>query len=485
MTEQPPARSTAAPRHPARDRLIAAAIAVVVLAAGVILYQRSDIRAATSAVGTSSAYPTEPSSAPTALTQRWTATTDPRLGAAVTGAGVVAVADEHGITGLDATTGRSRWSYSRANRQLCAIGSGDALQANGVQGVVTVYRDGDFCSQIESFDAATGARSKVRTSPLPADGQLVFGAGYAGWLSPGLVEIWRNDLYRTAQYGDQPNPPQSGTAHLGCTLEDLAIANTQYATIEHCQNQGPNARIVLNFDDPGDHGQNLPKDWDSFKFHYRIDQDTGSKDAMIVGITADRVAVLVSSPQPAVVVYDAAGDAVSRTPVDIPADAITAAAQSPGPTPAVMAGDTRISLIGSSLIAVASSQADVPAPQTTLVTSSSETTTSASGPGLGNLLSGQPATTPSTPPAPTTSVSTLQLSWVGSGARGLPAVLGTNLLVPVDAGLAVYAVRTGPGAGVLTPIPVDRAGYQGRVEVAAVGDMVVEIRGGTVVGLAR
>lgn len=453
---------------------------MVVIVAGVILYQRSDIRAATSTVGAASAAPSTATAPPRRLTQKWTAATDPALGAVVTDEGVVAVADEHGVLGLDAGTGAKRWEYTRSNRDLCAIGSGDRLAATGVQGVVTVYRDGDYCSQVESFDSDTGARSKVRTSPLPTGGYLAFGGGYAGWLSNDLVEIWRNDLYRTAQYGNQPNPPNPGTQHLGCTFGDLAIANTQYATIEHCRNQGPNARVVLNFDDPGDHnGVHTPSDWDSYKFHYRIDTDTGSHAALIVGLTGERVAVLVAEPAPALVVYDAAGTEVSRSSIDIPAAEITAAAQAGGPTPAVVAGTTRISLIGSHLLAVSQRQIDVPAPATTVVTSTSSAPTTSTENGIGGLLTG--STTPSAVPDQVT-VGTLEQAWVSSGALGLPAVVGEDLLVPVAGGLAVASVASGPTLGAAT-IPVDRAGYTGRVDVAAAGDMVIETRGGTVVGL--
>ena len=64
-----------------------------------------------------------------------------------------------------------------------------------------------------------------------------------------------------------------------------------------------------------------------FKHDPRATIDTGAPAARIVGITADRVAVLVSAPEPAVVVYDATGAETSRTAVDIPAESIVAADQ--------------------------------------------------------------------------------------------------------------------------------------------------------------
>ncbi len=94
----------------------------------------------------------------------------------------------------------------------------------------------------------------------------------------------------------------------------------QFATIEHCTADGTNARLVFNWTDPNTHD----KDQDQYKHTARAEIDTGSPAARLVGITKDRAAVLVSAPTPALVVYDADGAEVSRTPVDIPAAEITA-----------------------------------------------------------------------------------------------------------------------------------------------------------------
>ena len=53
-----------------------------------------------------------------------------------------------------------------------------------------------------------------------------------------------------------------------------------------------------------------------------------------------------------------------------------------------------------------------------------------------------------------------------------------------DGGLQVFSAQNGNPGIVPTTIPVDRGGYSGRVDVAAVGMMLVETRGGTVVGLS-
>lgn len=454
-------------RRVVRDRLIAAVIAAAVAISGVVLYLISDVRAARSNPGTAPPPPTSPQAAPAALRPVWHAGTDAQLGAVVSAAGVVAVADGHTVSGLEALTGRVRWTYGRANAALCDVGGGQGPAAP----IVIVSAKGGFCSQVETLDAGTGAPGHTRTSPNPRGGALTTGGGYLGWLGDHLVEIWRNNLVRTAQYGDQPNPPNPHTAYTGCTLDDLAIATVQFATIEHCDGQGPNARVVLGFDDPGCRDCGYPSGWkdDVYKGRRRIDQDTGSAAAVIVGISPERVAVLVAVPQPTVVVYDAAGTVIRRTPVRIPAAEIVAAAGH-GPTPAVVDGNRRISLVGRHLIAVEERTDRVPAPATTLVTPTGV----------------DPPTTGSgdRPSAPIVPIGDLVVVWSADGALGLPALTGTTILMPVAEGLRVVGAADGPAADDRR-ISVDRHGDTARIDATAVGEMVIEVRGGTVVGLAR
>lgn len=451
------------------DRLIAAGIVVVVGIVGLTIYLTSDIRATTDDTGPVKAVPSPVTSAPKSLTVKWSAETDAGLGAVVSASGVVVTTDRHTVTAHDSVTGAVRWSYGRSNVPLCAVGSGDVdTTPNGVTGILTVYEKNGFCSQLMSLDAVTGARSKVRTSPLPTGGSVAFGGPYAGWLSSDLVEVWRNDLVRTFQYGNLPNPTNPGTAHLGCVFSDLALADTQLATIEHCSDQGSHARVVLNFDDPGavaDH----PTGWDQFKHQPRADIDTGSDAARIVGLTSDRVAVLVATPQPAVVLYDAAGSQISRTPVSIPAADIVAAAKSVAITPATRTDDRTISLIGSHLLSISREDIQGPAPATSLTTSVPTSSTVA----------------PTS--AAQVNLSSLRVDWTAAGALGLPALVGDQVLMPVDGGLSVFSADAGPGglgaAGAST-VTVDRSGFGKRVDVAAVGAVIVEHRGNTVVALA-
>lgn len=474
------------------DRSLAVVLALVVAVIGLLVYRSSDIRNASLAVTPSAApsgawaaasVPSPTSTVPTSLTEKWSAATDPSYSAVASASGVVVTTDEHSVIAHDAVTGLVRWTYTRSNRDLCAVGSSDIGPADmtsqaSVPGIVTVFQENGFCSQVATFDPVTGARGNVRTSPNQTGGSLVFGGSYAGWLGPTRLEVWRYDLVRTIQYGDQANPPKPGQSRLGCTFTDMAVATNQFATVEHCPAESQTARLVLNFDDPGA-ASGHPDGWDTFQHNVRVDIDTKAAAARIVGITADRVAVLVSGPTPGIVVYDAAGTETSRTPVDVPASAIAAADSVAKPatvTPAVATAEQRFSLIGTTVVAVSMPTVQAVAPRTSFpATATTATSTSSITAAL------QPSSAPAE-----VNVADVKLDWVASGALGLPATVGENVLLPTAKGLAVFDASNGPsalGVSAARTIAVDRGSYTGRVDAGAIGDMIIEERGGSVVAL--
>jgi len=349
------------------DRIVAGVIALAVLALATVVYLTSDVRATTDATGPEVPAPSAAASVPTSLTEKWSVATDPAIGAVASPYGVVVTAQGTAAVAFDAVTGERRWSYDPADEQLCAIGSGDTdapgVTVRGkVRGVLVVSGKNGYCSQMMLLDPLTGERHYYRTSPNQAGGTLAFGGPYAGWLGAGLVELWRDDLVRTIQYGDEPAPPKPNATHTGCAFTDMVIDDQQFATVEHCADLAT-AQVVLNWTTP-DSAPNKPDDQDVFKHDPRATIDTGSSAARLVGITSDRVAVLVADPVPAVVLYDTNGTEVGRTPVDVPARSIVDADRltdtgGTRPTPAVRDGSTRFSVVGDTLIAVTEESASV------------------------------------------------------------------------------------------------------------------------------
>ena len=454
------------------DLAIGLIVAVIVTLVGVVLWQTGDAKATNSVTAPSDAVPTTPSPAsspPVTLHQLWTLPTDPSLGAVVSPYGSVVTTDAHTVTGHSLDTGAALWSYGRSNVSLCAVGSGDTDTAGldtwgAVRGVMTVYAKNGWCSQVTTLNPTTGERLYQRTSPNQDPGTLVFGGPYAGWLGSDLLEVWRHDLLRTIQYGNQPNPVNSDGPHTGCTFSDLAVADKQFATIEHCAAQPGTARLVVNYADPGGDGE---KGWDAMHSQPRATIDTKSPVAVIVGITPDREAILVTSPTPALVVYDSAGTEVSRTTVNIPAAAISRSAKA-GVTPSVTIDTRRYSLVGKNLLSVSIESLQAPAPSTSTSNQASRTS--------GIQLTTGPTTTG---PVRTVTVASPHLDWIHSGVLGLPTRIGASVLAPIAKGLLELRVSDGRAG---RTISVDRGNYQGRVDVTAVGAVIVEVRTGTVVG---
>lgn len=461
--------------------MIAAGIAVAVIVSAVIVYLTSDVRATTDNTGHAFTPTATMAEVPSKLAVAWQHPTVPAVGAAASAYGTVATTDQHTVTGRDATTGAVRWSYARSNKALCAIGSNDtSVGTIGVPqgsptddrpvGFLALYATGGMCQELVLLHPQAGDRRYQRTSPNEAGGTLIFGGPYAAWVGTDRLEVWRWDLLRTIQYGNQPDPDAPGYEHLGCTFTDAAVTDNQFGTIEHCPGNGPNARIVLNWDDPNSHDH---AKWSVYKHVALMDVNTGSTQARIVGITADRVAVLVSTPTPAIVIYGADGAVVSRTPVQIPASAFGADSR---PTPRVTLDGVQYALTAGYLIAVGNQNVKVTVPITATATTSGSST---DGSGLSDLLSGSAAT----PTKPTTEVqdrATPVVNWVLSGAIGLPALVGTDLAVPSTNGLMV--VPAGEGT-VERTVPVARTGSPSRVDVDLVEDRLVELRGDSVVAL--
>lgn len=454
------------------DRAIAVALTTVLVVVGLILYLRSDIRAADLQTGESEPVPTPGTSVPASLTESWRAPTDPELGAVISPGGVVVTTTTHGMTALDASTGAERWSYRRDNRELCAVGSPDtdaaAVTSTGhLSGITAVYRVGDWCSAVQNFDAVTGERGRTRTSPNEAGGELLFGGNAAGWWAPTLLELWRYDLVLMTRYGIEPNPTNSGTQHVGCTFTDMAIALDQFATIEHCAEQGPNARVTLHFNDAG--SKRTDGKWDKFEFEPRMDVDTGSPVAVIAAVSIHRVLVLVTEPEPALVLYDAAGTEISRTPVDLTVDEITAAADG-RPLPRLVTDNASYAKVGDTVLVMGEESVTTDAPATAITTSTPAATET----------SAAPSTAPAAPEQVT--VTSLEFKYAVPDALGLPAEEGSDLLVPVADGLLVLDRETGP-AGATRTIPLTREGWVGPIQVGVVGETVIEVRGDVVVGL--
>ncbi|MEJ7648236.1 MAG: hypothetical protein WKF57_04155 [Nakamurella sp.] len=452
-----------------RDVIVALAIAALVAGGGLVIYLTSAARAADLQLAADRDLPQVNTSIPTSLSLAWTQRTDPAVGAAVSPAGVVAVGSEHEVRGLDIASGQQRWSYTRSDRQLCALTSGDSdnrkydpsdhrflrkgfsdrTETDRLRGIVTGFRldTSTDCPEIASFDPVTGGRVYSRTVAASGPGSLFVEGPYGGWLSPHLVQLWRYDLVRSILYGDQPAPAEPGGETLGCEFTDTYVGVSRFATVQHCSGQST-AHVSINYTDP----HSKDKGWSAIVHPPIIDIDTGASSAVLVGLTEDRVAVLIDSPTPQVVAYDFAGTARTRTPAPVQSAAIRATEAAAGPSPRRITDTISITWVGGTLIGMTTRTVTETAPATTPPTTTGVTT----APLLG--------TTPSSTSAELslTDQQTPVLAWTFT-STGLGAVVGSQILVPTSRGFAVIETTSGKIVRQISAPSADQA----RVDVSA------------------
>lgn len=143
-------------------------------------------------------------------------------------ADTVVTADEHGVTGRDPETGKSRWTYRRSNAELCRWAVQDTT-------VVTIFANGHRCSDLAAFDAATGRRLWYLNADLGDPVTLVPGP---------VVFLAYTGSQINAFYVNGGN--QAWTFHKkGCTITDAASGDLGAFAITKCADT-PDTAVSLD-----------------------------------------------------------------------------------------------------------------------------------------------------------------------------------------------------------------------------------------------
>ncbi len=406
-----------APERRSRGDVAAGAlIAAVLLIAGTALWWVSDARSTmsrTAASPSSAASLPEPTSPPPSLRQVWRAPSA-ATPVPVVADGTVVTGDGGEVAGRDPSTGAVRWSYRR-DLPLCTVGA-------GADDVLAVHRDGDYCSEVTGIDAADGSRVAQRTGPLRPPTRLLPEGDLVTAIGQRYLEVWRNDLVRTLQYGALPTPVKpDAQPRAGCSYGSVAVAGGLLGVIERCPGQRSD-RLTVQQADPSE------DDRPEVEFSTLLP----GRGATLVAQSRGRSAVAM--PDPArLVVLDGSGRVVAEHPLDVPADLRGDPPAAAVPT--TSAGDVTYWFTGSSTVALADRELG--------------------GPELRPL-------------------------WSLPRTLGPGTLQAGRLLVPVPDGLAVVDTATGQQ---LRLLPVDRGGYTGPVATASAGALLLEQRDDTLVAL--
>lgn len=182
--------------------------------------------------------------APAALAPLW-AHDSQDTGAPLTTKGNLVTVDPDGtIVGRDAGSGEQQWSYSHAGRFCAATFYADVL--------VAAFDGASGCSDVTSLDPTAQEYSSTRQSAFPDTMELISTWRHALALSPERLEIWRDDVVRTIEYGSVPAPQEAEMQpRSGCTLGTAALTDERFAVAERCPGDD-SVRLTLSETVPED-----------------------------------------------------------------------------------------------------------------------------------------------------------------------------------------------------------------------------------------
>ncbi|MEB3365978.1 Rv3212 family protein [Saccharopolyspora mangrovi] len=393
-----------------RTRGDIAAVVVIVVAALIgagVLWLNSDARATVSETAAEPLpKPPVPTAVPATLHEAWrapsTATPVPVIAppAVVTGTG-------NEVLGHDPLTGRVAWRYAR-DIPLCTIGT-------EWDRAVAVFRKSQNCSEVTSLRGPTGERGPQRNTDAEFGTRLLGDGTYLTATGTRSFESWRSDLVRTQQFGIPPQlkNPKNNLERPDCTYSSIAVGHDRAGVVENCP--GETGRITAIKTHPED--DEKPEEIFSVSL--------GSRDASVVAVTEERVAVVMRDSSQ-LLLFDNGGGVVATYPVRV------------GP----LAGDDNVRVEATA---------------------------------IGRRVYWHTGTdTVALDPKNLTPL------WISPDTLGAGTSLANRLVLPVQGGMAVLDPMTGVRERI---IPVDRGGYTGPVRLNSVGPVVLEQRGDTLVAL--
>ncbi|MFI8771926.1 hypothetical protein ACIGKQ_07175 [Gordonia sp. NPDC062954] len=270
------------------DLAVTAAIIVVTVVVGLLVWANSPVRQTESVQAVAPVPEVEPSAqVPTALTPSWRAQSPATRIPAVANSTVV-TADGGTVAGRDPRTGRELWRYTR-NLDLCAAIAAWPASNNKV---LAAYRNSRGCGEITALDASSGQRTGGRSSDADDRVRLLSDSGYVVSQGPTRLETWGSNLVRGIEYGrvDAPVNPDVQPGRSDCQLLSSAVGGSRVAVIERCADD-PGYRLTVL-------GAVLDDDEDV--------QQYGS--SIITDGSAGPPPILIAMTSSTIAVYDGGGD---------------------------------------------------------------------------------------------------------------------------------------------------------------------------------
>ncbi|MEQ0563718.1 hypothetical protein ABJI51_31965 [Amycolatopsis sp. NEAU-NG30] len=298
----PPAPRVKARRSPwnrGRDRVIAALIAVAVVAVALVIGVTSDSAATDrTTAAPPPPLPAAPDKVPGSLAELWSAPSA-ATPVPVTAGDTVVTADGGEVAARDPLTGQIRWHYTR-DLPLCTV--------NETWGRVNaVYHKTSNCSEVTQLDPGTGRITAQRNGNAELGTQLVSDGSHVTATGKKLLDTWRDDLVKSAEYGQVPALVNAGKQpRTGCTYGTVSAAAGKVGVIERC---------------PGDPADRLtvykatPEKDDEPQVSFS--SVLAGKRARLIAMSGDLAAVVLPD-QKLLVTYNGDGTQRAAYPLDVP-----------------------------------------------------------------------------------------------------------------------------------------------------------------------
>lgn len=255
-------------RRTRRDFVVAGVITAVMAAtAGGVLLTGSAANSEFIPAGAEQPVYGPATEAPTSLDPLWSHGSQ-GTGAPLTTKGNLVTVDADGtLVGRDAGSGEQRWSYDHTGRLCAATYYAEAL--------VAAFDGADGCSDVTAINPTTQEYTSTRQSAF-ADAMVLSSTWqHALALSPERLEIWRDDLVRTIEYGTVEAPQEAGQQpRSGCMLGSAALTDARFAVAESCP-EDDSMRLTLSKTVPEDNRK--PEDIESGV--------TGADSLWVLGMT--------------------------------------------------------------------------------------------------------------------------------------------------------------------------------------------------------
>ncbi|MGB3441734.1 MAG: hypothetical protein WBA97_23560 [Actinophytocola sp.] len=435
--------------HRKRDVLVAAVIVVAALVGGLLLWQSSDLRATTSETAASPMpSPARPTVFPPSLAEVWRAKS-PATPEPVTVGPAVVTGNGGEVAGHDPLTGDVRWRYTR-DMPLCTVSSAWQLALAVYAKKDNLLRDDDprkegGCSEVTALWPETGQRGRparpdeqrdspylgTRNSDAQLGTRLLSDGTYVTTTGRTLLTTWRSDLVQTMEYGRigaLQNPDKQ--PRNGCEYGTVAVVTGKIAVIERC---------------PADPGDRLT-------VYKPTGEDDSEKPVVVASVVVgDGAKVVAMSDQ-------------CRLDAEHPDDVqMCTAVALPDPNRLILLDEKGRQVRSYPLELADDDLRDDPEGHTMSVNRVTGAVYWYTGSRTIAL-----------------SMDDLRPLWTVENAMGPGTAFAGKILVPVTDGIQVLNPATGE---VTATTPLDRGGYDGEITMSALGPMVFEQRGDTLVAL--